>query len=128
MATKPNGSEWVLRHEVKPVTHNALTSMHYRTRAKWVREWREAFCWLAKAQRIPLLARVEVHGTSHLRSRRSRYDVGADYPSVKAALDGIVDAGVLVDDDPEHVRFIGLHRPVFDGCDALELLIREVST
>lgn len=120
--------EWVLRHEAKPVTHNALTGMHFRTRAKWVKEWREAFCVLARAERIPKLDRVEVHGTSHLRSRRSRYDVGADYPSVKAAIDGVADAGVIVDDDPERVRFIGLHRPVFDGVDALELVIREVST
>ncbi|MGW4028208.1 hypothetical protein ACWEFL_02630 [Streptomyces sp. NPDC004838] len=52
----------------------------------------------------PLMQRAYVLGVLHPPSRR-RADPANWYPSFKAAVDGIVDAGVLDDDD--HTRLVG---------------------
>jgi crossover junction endodeoxyribonuclease RusA len=41
-----------------------------------------------------------------------RHDVGNTYPTVKACVDGTVDAGVLRDDRAEFVRKLTMHAPV----------------
>lgn len=46
---------------------------------------------------------VSVHATFYHRQRRKRDDVN-HLASLKAAYDGLVDAGLLVDDDSEHLR------------------------
>jgi hypothetical protein len=41
-------------------------------------------------------------------------DTGACFPTVKAIIDGAVDAGLLVDDTPDIVTHLAFHRPVID--------------
>lgn len=122
------GREWTLTIPGLVFSHNELTSMNRYERAKAVKAWRLLGAWHAKAVRMPALDRIEVHVTSHFASRRRRRDVAADAPTAKAVIDGFQDAGVLVNDNPDHVRCLVFHRPVFDGSDALEVRIREVST
>jgi Holliday junction resolvase RusA-like endonuclease len=52
--------------------------------------------------RIPTLARAHIVGEFRPPDRRRR-DVANLYPSFKAAIDGLVDAAVLVDDDDTHL-------------------------
>ncbi|MFD0358270.1 hypothetical protein ACFVHW_31755 [Streptomyces sp. NPDC127110] len=59
---------------------------------------------LAAAGAGPVLQRAYILGVFHPPTRR-RADPANWYPSFKAAVDGIVDAGVLEDDD--HTRVIG---------------------
>lgn len=47
-------------------------------------------------------------------------DTGACHPAVKAAIDGIVDAGVLLDDSPQYVKSIRF-LPTERGKDGLTL-------
>lgn len=94
-------------------------------RAQMVRSWRTTWGWLARAERIPRLHRVRITATPLARSRRWTSDVAACYPAVKAAIDGLVDAGVLDDDDPRHLLSLTFEAVRICGRDGLELVIVE---
>jgi hypothetical protein len=55
---------------------------------------------------------------------RSPQDTGACFPAAKAAIDGLVDAGVVEDDTAKQVVQIDFHAPLVDGVDGLRLMIR----
>jgi len=57
---------------------------------------------LAQAKPGPLFQRAHILGLLHPATER-RADPANWYPSFKAAVDGLVDAGLLDDDDHEHV-------------------------
>ena len=94
---------FVLFDPQRPWTANAERSWHFHKRADMVRSCRERFYWFAKQQNIPNLEQVIVVAEPHVQTRRSLPDVGACYPAVKAAIDGLVDAGVIPNDTPEHL-------------------------
>jgi hypothetical protein len=97
--------------------------MHFHERAALVREWRTAFAMLAREAHIPALGRISVTAMPIRANRRSRPDVAACYPAVKAAIDGLVDAGVVVNDDPDHVVEIRFSPPAMGSHDALVLVV-----
>lgn len=71
--------------------------------AKLTKQWREA---AAKASEGVSELTPPVHIYAHVwKPRGGRYDPGNLYPTAKACIDGIVDAGLLTDDD--HTRVIG---------------------
>ena len=78
---------------------NSERQWHYHKRARMVKDVRERFHWLALEQKIPKLERITVDATPLLKSKNAVPDVGACYPSVKAAIDGLVDARIIPDDD-----------------------------
>ena len=74
---------------------------HWRVKAQRVAEVREAVAYLARAEGIPQLKHPRV--TLHYSPRDSRRrDVENLVPTSKAAVDGLVHAGVLQDDDAAH--------------------------
>lgn len=92
---------------------NANQRVHYRVRAEQTAAIRGAAreaCLahpqlradLAIAGQAPVLQHAWILGVIHPGSRR-RLDPANLYPSFKAAIDGVVEAGVLDDDDHEHV-------------------------
>jgi crossover junction endodeoxyribonuclease RusA len=92
---------------------NANQRMHHRPKGKLtaairaaameaVAEDRALMEALAAAKPGPLFQRVHILGILHPATAR-RADPANWYPSFKAAVDGIVDAGLLDDDDHEHV-------------------------
>lgn len=94
---------------------NANQRLHYRVRAEATDRIRSAAmnacsedptmrAALVLAGSQPLLRHAYILGVLHPPSRR-RADPANWYPSFKAAVDGIVDAGVLEDDD--HTRLVG---------------------
>lgn len=95
---------------MRPWTVNTQRNLHPMKTAKLVKLWRtearEASVGAELIQRP-----VDVVVDLYLKGQRSQ-DCGACYPAVKAAIDGIVDAGVLVDDTPEYVRSIRMNAPV----------------
>jgi hypothetical protein len=105
----------------KPWTANAERTWHYHKRADMVRRTRERFGWLTIRQRIPLLDQIVVVAEPHLRNSRSIPDVGACFPTVKAAIDGIVDAGVIVDDTAKHLTALVFLPPKVSGFDGLTI-------
>jgi hypothetical protein len=97
--------------------------MHKYERAQKVARWRKAFHALALEQNMPLLENIHVYITPFHKDRRWVADVGNVYPSFKAALDGLRDAGVMVDDNPDWVKYVGFHEPVIGDGDGLELVV-----
>lgn len=63
---------------------------------------REAAGWAMRAARVPKLDRIDVrlHVVPPDKRRRDRHNYN---PTLKPCLDGIVDAGIIADDTPEHV-------------------------
>ncbi|MFE7232527.1 hypothetical protein ACFVAF_18075 [Streptomyces sp. NPDC057596] len=94
---------------------NANQRLHYRRRAEYTEAIRSAAMKavsdcpalmeaLAAAKPGPLFQRAHVLGVLHPPTD-GRRDPANWYPTFKAAVDGIVDAGVLEDDD--HTRLLG---------------------
>lgn len=76
---------------------------HYRPKAAMTKLWRTAAYDAAVAANIPTLARATITGYIY-KNRAGRYDPHNLFPTLKAVIDGIVDAGVLEDDDHTHLR------------------------
>lgn len=81
---------------------NANQRQHWRTKAKITRNIRIAAMFCAKNVRVPALARAQIVAEYRPPNRRRR-DVHNLYPSAKAAVDGLVDAGVLPDDSDAYL-------------------------
>jgi len=117
---------YTLTYEERPdFTLNKERTVHHHARAKVVKEWRQAFCEAAQAEMVPHLERIEVEAQPYVLNARYRQDVGACFPVVKAAIDGLVDAGVLIDDHAGIVVKLTMLAPHF-GRDALEITISSV--
>ena len=86
---------------------------------KW---WREAFRDAALEAEIPHFDSIKIEVTPILPDRRIQ-DTGACFPTAKAAIDGLVDAGVIDDDAPQYVPTITFHAPVICREGGLEILI-----
>ena len=71
-----------------------------------VQAWREAAAWMARKHRLPRMARAEIVLTMTPADRRLR-DATNLYAALKACEDGLVDAGVLRDDDWRYVAMTG---------------------
>lgn len=74
----------------------------YHGRRHKVLAWREAAAEAARAAGLPRLERARVIGQVCFLDRRRR-DPGNWYPTAKAAVDGLVDAGLLDDDSTRYL-------------------------
>ncbi len=83
-----------------PLNHNQRPS--WRKKARLTKEIREAAAWLAKAAKIPASDRIVVR-LHYAPGRNGRHDPMNLTATSKPAIDGLVDAGVVVDDDSTHV-------------------------
>lgn len=72
--------------------------LHWAEHNRRTQEWREAAGWTAKAKGIPHLRRARID-VEWIPANRRRRDPSNAQPAVKGCVDGIVDAGVLDDDD-----------------------------
>lgn len=108
----------------RPWTTNAERKGSHWERAARTKKWREAFFWLAKQASVPTMGCVEIT-IEPWQAKGILMDTAACHPAAKAAIDGIVDAGVIPDDSSKYVagiRFL----PTRKGKDALILVIDEV--
>lgn len=96
---------WTLEYAQRPWTTNLERKGNRWDRASRTKEWRGAFYWLAKKERLPALEWMTVKVEPYQHGGRLQ-DVGACHPSVKAAIDGLVDAKVIPDDSPEYLHAI----------------------
>lgn len=95
---------WAIIHRARPISMNDYRRKHWRDQADHEREWRNAGFLLAKEAKLPKLAQVRVEAIPF--GNTGPQDPGNCYPSVKALLDGLVDAGVIVDDTGEYVTSV----------------------
>ncbi len=78
--------------------------LHWATLALLTRQWREAAHWAAKAARLPRgLDRVHIVAYVHPAKGGRLRDCHNVYPTGKAAVDGLVDYGLIEDDDDAHL-------------------------
>lgn len=83
---------------------NANHRLHWAVKHKLTRAWRQQTHWAAKSAHLPTFdGPVSITATIHRDHNRGRWDVGNLAPTAKAAVDGLVDAGVLVDDSNRYV-------------------------
>lgn len=94
---------WTVNQERKRGAHYERSAI-----TKW---WREAFRDAAIAAEIPHFDHITLEVTPILPDRKMQ-DTGACYPTAKAAIDGLVDAGVVDDDAPQYVPTITFNSPV----------------
>ena len=84
---------------------SANQRLHWARKAGKTRHLRTLACHEAKRQRLhPVTGRQKVTATYGFLTHSRRRDVGNMAPTTKAIVDGIVDAGVLVDDDDRHIE------------------------
>jgi len=85
---------------------SANDRMHWRPKASLTAEWRRAGALWAKSKRLPHIdVPVSITAWVH-RTDRRRADAQNRYPTVKAVIDGLVDAGVLDDDSDQYVTAV----------------------
>lgn len=100
---------WGLVITGKPLTENAiLRANHWGRRAEMVEDVIGQVLGLAAEAKIPRPIGQPVGITARplMPNRANRADVGAHFPWVKAAIDGLVRRGCLPDDNPDHVRWL----------------------
>lgn len=89
-----------LPFDVPPLSSNSRVDRHEK--ARLTRQIRESAYWVAKQADIAPAEPAAVLTVWFPPTRRRR-DAGSCAPTTKAAIDGLVDAGVWPDDDPAHV-------------------------
>lgn len=101
---------------------NANDRLHHHAKAKLTKAWREAGECVATAKTYR-----RAHITVGIRfPTNHRRDVGNYYPTAKAILDGLVDAGVLPDDSDEHVTGPDMRRIRPNGDPLVVITITEL--
>lgn len=81
---------------------------HWSKTRKMTAEWREAFWALALRDRVQFRS---AHIVVRIAQRSPLADTGNAYGAVKAAIDGLVDAGVLPGDGSNHVLSLTMLAP-----------------
>ena len=92
-------------------------------RHRKIQQWRSAFAALALEQQVSHLDVVRVRAWPLAKNHRSMQDVRGCLPPVKPAVDGLVDAGVFVDDGPEYLRELVFSPTVVDEVDWLTIVV-----
>lgn len=83
----------------KPMWLNANQRMHWARRADFTASWRMQTGWRAREAKVPALGPSRVVAELHMVPRRRvRIDPANYAPTAKAAVDGLVDAGIWPDD------------------------------
>lgn len=87
---------------------NANERLHWRVKNQVAQDIVDAAIIMTRKAKIPPLERVTIQAVLHPADTKRR-DPHNWYPSVKAAIDGVVRAGrVLADDDAEHVLDVSI--------------------
>ncbi len=122
---------YTFRYEQRPWTLNTERAGGNRGqggrfgRSKFTKEWRAEFAKQA-AGLAPFAGPVNVVVLPTTRNNVMA-DTGACIGAAKAAIDGLVDAGLLPDDGPKVVRRLTFLAPHNTGIDALVLTIEEAT-
>ena len=117
----------ILRIELPPCLPllNANDRLHYRERSKRTEKLRSEAYKAAKEQPFLPFTRVRIRCIFRAPDKRRR-DVANLYPSFKACIDGLVDAGVLPDDNDRYITELCLVRGQ-DAPKKAQLIVQVIS-
>ncbi|AJT42397.1 hypothetical protein [Psychromicrobium lacuslunae] len=90
--TIPKADEWL----------NSNDRRHHMARWRIGRTWREAAKVYAIKAKLPHLQKARITATIH-RARSNRSDALNFAPTIKPIIDGLIDYGLLPDDDDKHL-------------------------
>ena len=113
---------WQVNVATPLLTLNAERTQHWRKRAKYVKAVRTAFTEATLEAGVPHLDRARMVAQP-LQTRGPLADILGHVPTVKAAIDGIVDAGVLEDDRPAYLLAVVCRPPIFHVTTGLAIAI-----
>ena len=118
--------QWYLEvHGRRPTTLNQERKQNnWGRRATDTKWWRTQFADMALQAEIPRYDRIKIAVVPLHKNGRSPQDTGACFPAAKAAIDGLVHAGVIDDDTPDKLIQIDFHAPLVDGVDGLRIVVR----
>ena len=112
----------------KPKPANSFSKTSHWALTHETKTWREAAEAAAKAHRLPALTPPVAIYIHHFSSApRRKLDPGCVYWAQKAAVDGLVDAGVLSDDSDQFVAMVAFLPVVRGPKDALGLELVEAA-
>jgi len=103
-----------LIHSGPTLTLNKALGQHWSKTAPIIAQWREDFGWLGKTTRVKIGFLIGVEVRVWQRQKGALADAAGHYLLAKAAVDGLVDAGVLREDDGAHVAWTRCHAPTVD--------------
>lgn len=90
-----------LSYDIPPLSSNKR--YHWAAKAKLIRELREEAAWLCMAKRMGSHEHITV-GLEYVPAVKRKRDGGENYAdTLKALIDGVVDAGVVPDDEAKYV-------------------------
>lgn len=122
-------SQHVVGNEVKvvvvvfrrPWTTNAERSGNRFVRQKNVADWRKLFREITMFARCDVLTDASVNVFLWQRGRLQ--DTASCNPAVKAAIDGMVDGNLFLDDTGDHVKSICFHAPMKSKEDVMVFVV-----
>jgi hypothetical protein len=108
---------WTIWIPGRPVTQNSIYSRPRWTRSDAVAQVRKdaAILWRLSGIPRPLDGPLSIEAFPVYRNLASWPDTGACFPAVKAAIDSLVDIGVIPDDDPVNVVRLSMAAPQLAG-------------
>jgi hypothetical protein len=103
--------------------------VHYQVAARKKKQIRHDAAIYARRDLSPCVGPVAIYARAYVRGGVLP-DADAIAPMVKAAIDGLVDAGIIPNDDGENVYLVGYGRPARDrtlkpGMHALMLVVTD---
>lgn len=94
---------WRIKLPLNTQLISANDTLHFRKKAELVKALRNTAWATARQAKLPALQRAHIFYVLHPDTKKRRRDPGNWSPSAKAAVDGLVDAGVLPDDNEAHL-------------------------
>lgn len=110
-------------HGERPLTINRVINLHRQQWASITKAERHKWMLLTRQAKVPPLEQVSVTVIPLHQDRRSPQDVAACATAAKAAIDGLVDAGVMPDDSPAHLVSVTFLAPDICGRNGLRLVV-----
>ncbi|MFC7330781.1 hypothetical protein [Marinactinospora rubrisoli] len=125
MTAPPETRTAVIKLPVLPLL-NSNQRLHWAVRARRTKVIRETAALVTWSKRLAPMSKVAITAVIHPKTSR-RFDPHNLQPTVKAAIDGLVDAGLVADDDSSRVVSVAFIAGAKDPAGAwVELVVREV--
>lgn len=95
---------WTIELPAGMTLINANDRLHWAVKARLTKTIRDAAHIITRQAKVPRLEKARIEFFFHPGPRIRRRDAANWFPSAKAAVDGVVDAGVLADDSDEFLE------------------------
>lgn len=96
--------------DIAPSANHFYAGMNVHARRKLAHRWHGIVIISVKSQKIKRIAEYPVDVTVYCNFGKGKRMLDADnlFPTIKLILDGLILAGILVDDSPKYIRSVRL--------------------